>query len=66
MTYCVGVKLGAIPGSWLAITRTGVTPAKERGIARPHCPRFRHPFTPSRLMHVGLWERGGVVYRGNY
>jgi len=36
------VPQGSILGSRLTITQAGLPPARTRGLARPHCPLFRH------------------------
>ncbi len=51
---------GSIPGSWLAFTRAGFSPARVGGIAKPHCPPLL-PFTypplfPFTLGRYGLYE----------
>jgi hypothetical protein len=45
---------GSILGSRLTITQAGLAPARTRGLARPHCPRF--PQVPSRGSAWRAWR----------
>ena len=41
---------GSILGSRLTITQAGLSPARTRGLARPHCPQFPATCLPRRCL----------------
>jgi len=49
---------GSILGSWLTITQAGFTPARTRGLARPHCPFFR----PARGKTLGQSHQVSLIF----
>ena len=53
---------GSILGSWRTITQAGLTPARTRGIARPHCPIFLAPLGCSVAVQMTLEKPTGPVF----